>query len=128
MPAMVKTILLVDDDPLYVELVKEVLELHHHRIVAAYNGKEALALLAAHQFDAIISDIEMPVMNGMAFYERVSAHEAFRKIPFIFLTGSEDPQKLRAVKENLHAVLIKKPDIIETLPATVASLTHGKHA
>lgn len=123
---MPKTILVVDDDPFYVALVKDVLEMQQFRVVAANNGAEALSLASREQFDVVVSDIEMPVMNGILFHRQLLEKKNYTSVPFIFLTSSEDPDKLRYVREHPPAVLISKSDMIEALLATISNLNGAR--
>jgi CheY-like chemotaxis protein len=120
---MQKTILVVDDDPLFADLVKDMLEVHHYDVVVAFNGEQALSLLAERHFDVVVSDIEMPVMNGIVFHARLIASELYRTIPFVFLTASVDPEKLHYVDAHPPAVLVSKAEMVERLVATIAEMT-----
>jgi two-component system chemotaxis sensor kinase CheA len=81
-----KRLLLIDDTPFFLEVVKRYLAAEGHQIETAVNGEEGLARLeTGPPFDLIVSDIEMPVMDGWAF-----AREARRrgiKTPMLALTG-----------------------------------------
>lgn len=94
---MAKTVLVVDDDPLYVEVVKDLLDLHQYRVLTALNGSEALHVLGHQKVDVIISDIEMPLMNGITFHRKIAERADLHTIPFIFLTGSEESAYFRYV-------------------------------
>jgi CheY-like chemotaxis protein len=122
-PLMYRTILVVDDDPLYVELVKDVLEMRQHEVVVAYNGADALSLAATKQFDAIISDVEMPLMNGIVFHQKLLENRNYSNVPFVFLTATEDPDKLRYVREHPPALLLRKSDMVENLLTMISDLT-----
>lgn len=116
---MRKTILVVDDDPLYVELVSDVLVLHQFRVLPAYTGEEALAILATQTVDVIVSDIEMPQMSGIVFHKRVTEQPAWRRIPFLFLTGSEDPNDIRYVRDHPSMQLVRKTEMVQQLLACI---------
>lgn len=120
---MLKTILLVDDDPLFTELVKDLLETHRYRVLVASNGADALSLLATQHVDVVVSDIEMPVMNGISFHARLLENTLHRELPFIFLTSTEDHEKIRYVREHPRTLLLRKTQIVEHLITTVAELT-----
>lgn len=120
---MNKTILVVDDDPLFVELVTDVLKMQQHHVVAASNGEEALTLITRQHIDVVVSDIEMPVMNGISFHQKLLQDKNLSKVPFIFLTGTEDPDKIRYAREHPSATLLSKSDVIETLLATISNVT-----
>lgn len=78
-------LLIVDDDPIVQRSL--VRAFRDHVCVVASNGLEALRLLHAHTFDLVLSDVDMPVMNGVDFFHR--ARERFPRLPFIFRTGSK---------------------------------------
>ena len=80
----VKSILVIDDDPLFAKLLEDILSTDGHRVTAAANGVEALALLEGRAFDLIMIDIKMPELDGPAFYrelERRSPDQARRSGP-----------------------------------------------
>ena len=83
-------VLVVDDDPLLGEIVVSRLRTYAYDVSYAENGKKALEYLVAHPVDLIISDLDMPVMNGYEFIYNVRKHPETRHIPIIVITGSED--------------------------------------
>lgn len=116
---MEKTILVVDDDPLYIELLKDMLALHQFHVLCAYSGQEALSLLRTEAVDVIVSDIDMPKMSGIALHKRVSEVPALRSIPFLFLTGWEDPNYFRYVHDHPSLQLVRKTAMVERLLACI---------
>jgi len=83
----VAQILLVEDDPVMAEGIRDVLELGGHAVSIASDGVEGLMALAQTPRDLIISDVKMPRMDGFRFYQAVRANPAWVFIPFIFLTA-----------------------------------------
>ena len=83
-------ILVVDDTPTNVALVKKIFENEGCRVVAAHNGEEALAKTAGERFDLILLDVMMPVMDGFEACERLKAQERTKDIPVIFLTAMSE--------------------------------------
>ena len=89
---MPQTILIVDDEKRLVSLVQSYLAQEGYRALAAYNGKDALAVADKETPDLIILDIMMPEMNG---YEFMRAHRAEKDTPIIMLTAKvEDDDKI----------------------------------
>jgi CheY-like chemotaxis protein len=80
-------ILLVDNDPVYINLMAEVLRLHSYHTVIALDGEAALEALHKEPVDLIISDISMPRMNGINLYTHVRADERFRDTLFAWNSG-----------------------------------------
>ena len=80
-------ILVVDDQPLNVQLLKRKLEREGLTVVAAYNGLEALELVAKDKPDLILLDVMMPDMDGIEVCQRLQSNEETRPIPVIFITA-----------------------------------------
>ena len=80
-------ILLVDNDPVYLNLFAEVLTLYSHQVVKAADGVEALAALQKENVQFIISDVSMPNMNGMDLHIKVREQEKLKSIPFAWNSG-----------------------------------------
>jgi CheY-like chemotaxis protein len=95
-------ILLVDNDPVYLNLMSEVLTLHSHIVVGAPDGEAALQILQSEPVDLVISDISMPNMNGINLHRYIRENPALRHIPFAWNSGYRE---LREVVE-LENVLI----------------------
>lgn len=97
---MQKKILVVDDDPLYLELVKDVFVAQDIEIFVAPNGVGALTLLKTLRPSMIISDFDMPEMNGVELHARLSHDQKTKAIPFVFMTGSADITLHRYAREH----------------------------
>ncbi len=85
-----KKILLVDDDPDFVEAVKVIVESGGYDVTVAYDGKEGLEAVAEEKPDLIVLDVMMPVMNGHEACAKLKADEATQDIPIILLTAVAD--------------------------------------
>lgn len=82
-----KKILLVDDDPDFVEAVKVIVESGGYEVRVAYDGLEGLEAVAEEKPDLIVLDVMMPVMNGHAACAKLKADPATASIPIILLTA-----------------------------------------
>lgn len=80
------TILLVDDEPAILSALVETLE-DDYNIMTATNGRDALLLLEKRLPDLIISDVSMPVMDGLALLSEIKKKGLGVKIPFMFLSA-----------------------------------------
>ena len=100
-PIVRKHILVVDDNPLMLRSIKELLK-NKYDIATAVNGKIALNFLKNKKTDLILLDYDMPEENGPAVLEKLRANNATKRIPVIFLTGITDQDKI-------HEALILKP-------------------
>jgi len=113
-----KSILIVDDS----ESIRELLSvlLHEDGIVyTAFNGLDALSKFAANHFDVIVTDIEMPVMNGIELYNNVPP---FYKDVFLFFSGTRNEGHIRYLTLNNLTLLRKPDDILKMRPAVQQKL------
>ena len=110
-----KVILLVEDTPFFRKLTKGFLKKEGFIVHTASNGIEALKILESKQFDLIISDIEMPEMNGWEFMEKVKSINQFKNIPSIALTSldsDKDRNKSKAVGFDIHEIKINQESLM----------------
>jgi DNA-binding NarL/FixJ family response regulator len=116
-----KRLLLIDDDPNLILLVKDYLEFRGYEVQTADNGREALNLLSQNLPDMIICDIMMPEMDGYALIENVRQDQRTSWIPVLFLSARGQSQD-RIKGLNLGAdVYMVKPFEPEELVAQVES-------
>ncbi|MFC1510322.1 response regulator [Candidatus Omnitrophota bacterium] len=86
---MIKRILLVDDTPVTVAMVKNRLEKNGYLVTIATNGLEGLKETKNHDFDLIITDVIMPVMDGVDFYKALKINPKTSSIPIVIITDNE---------------------------------------
>jgi len=105
----VRTVLAVDDSPVALHMLKVLLGSGLHSLfLAANNGLAALDLLAHVPVDVILLDINMPVMNGFEFLQRVQEEPAYRSIPVIVIsTEGKEQDFRRALAMGARAYLTK---------------------
>jgi DNA-binding NarL/FixJ family response regulator len=116
-----KKLLLIDDDPNLILLVKDYLEFRGYEVVTAENGREALEILAQELPDMIICDIMMPELDGYGFVEELRKRQGSSWIPVLFLSAKGQSQD-RIKGLNLGAdVYMVKPFEPEELVAQVES-------
>ena len=114
-----QTILVVDDEPILLDNLRDTLCLQGFNVLKASNGLEALDLLQEQTPDLILTDIMMPGMNGYQFYQRVRQNPEWLWIPFIFLTAKDAPEDVRFGKELGADDYLMKPILPEDLIAAV---------
>lgn len=85
-----KKILLVDDDPDFVEAVRVIVESGGYEVKVAYDGKEGLEAVGEEKPDLIVLDVMMPVMNGHEACAQLKGNPDTAKIPVILLTAVAD--------------------------------------
>ena len=107
-PTMAARILVVDDEPSIVKLVKTTLEGRGYTVDEAFDGVEALAQAKLHQPDLILLDIMMPRMDGTEVRKRLLADPETKDIPVIHLSAVGDFDKQRqALDEGATDYIIK---------------------
>jgi two-component system, OmpR family, alkaline phosphatase synthesis response regulator PhoP len=85
-----KNILLVDDDPDFVEAVRVIVENGGYNVRVAYDGQEGLDAVAEQKPDLIVLDVMMPHMDGHAACAKLKSDPETREIPIILLTAVAD--------------------------------------
>lgn len=80
------TILVVDDDELICENIKNMLD-NYVKVIVAHNGKEAIQMASENDVDVVVSDVEMPVMNGIQMSIDLSKNAQLNHIPILFLSA-----------------------------------------
>jgi two-component system chemotaxis response regulator CheY len=119
---MAKKILLVDDSASVRQVAGIALRRAGYETVEAANGKEALGMLDGAKLNLIISDVNMPVMNGIEFLKAVKQHPTSKFTPVIMLTtesGDDLKQQGRAAGAKAWIV---KPFQPQTLIDAVGKL------
>lgn len=105
-----KHILVVDDDPVMLKVLKE--QLHDdYDVATAISGKIALKFLERKKTDLILLDYEMPEESGPVVMEKIRARDSIKDIPIVFLTGVSDREKItEALSLKPQSYLLKPVD------------------
>jgi len=80
-------ILIAEDNPALIDVMREILETEGYRVTCAGNGNEALRAFERETPDLILSDVMMPQMDGFALLEAIRTHPAGAAIPFLFVSA-----------------------------------------
>jgi CheY-like chemotaxis protein len=116
---MSATILVIDDDPSIVHLLKESLQGEGYRVLEGYDGKMAMELATTSHPQLIIMDLNMPGVDGMKALEILRQNPATARIPVVFLTGESSghlPAGLSALPLVSH---LTKPIELDRLNSVV---------
>jgi two-component system CheB/CheR fusion protein len=109
-------VLVVEDEPEYLEMLQDVVKSIGHSVCTAHDGAEALRVLDEEgKVDVIVSDVAMPIMDGIEFHEQVRARPEFAITPFIFLTGIYDLSRVKQVCTRECDLLLQKPFPVDKL-------------
>jgi two-component system, chemotaxis family, chemotaxis protein CheY len=116
---MKKTILTVDDSPSIRQMVKLTLTGAGYDVVEAGNGAEGLSKVQGGAPHMIVTDLNMPVMNGLDFIREVRKLPTCRGVPILFLTTESDEGMKKEAKSAGATGWITKPFQQEQLVAVV---------
>ncbi len=116
-------LLLIDDDPNLILLVKDYLEFRGYQVTTAENGREALEILEKTLPDLIICDVMMPEMDGYAFVEKVRQNNRTNWIPVMFLSAKGQSQdKVKGLNTGADVYMVKPFEPEELVAQVEASL------
>ena len=101
-------VLVVDDDPLIVDLVRQSLEGEPYEIEAASDGLAALGMIEQHQPDVILLDLMMPHLDGFGVIEALRQNGSQRTIPVIVLTAKTLTREEQALLQQQVLTVIQK--------------------
>jgi len=111
-------VLIVDDSNSIRAVVKKIVTLSGFQMdkcLEAGNGRQAMELLADNWVDVIISDINMPEVNGLELLDLLSKNETLKEIPVIMITTEGSDQRMKEAFERGAKGFIKKPFLPEEI-------------
>ena len=110
---MTRTILAVDDSTSMRQMVGHVLREAGYRVVEASDGDEALELAQRERVDAVITDHNMPRMDGLSLVRMLRALDAYARTPIVLLTTeSSDEMKMKGREAGATGWMVKPFDPI----------------
>ncbi|MBI3195492.1 MAG: response regulator [Ignavibacteriae bacterium] len=121
-PSSNKTIMLVDDEKPWLDIMSHVLKEKSFRVMAAESGVEALKMLQRKTPDLILSDVRMPVMNGFDLYQQVRSETKNKNIPYVFMSSIDDYDAMHVAKELGADGYVTKPYDIDDAKTTINQL------
>lgn len=118
------SVLLIEDTPDVLELLKEVLKTAGFAVLTAENGEEAWEVLSTVRPDVvapdiIITDLRLPKLNGLELIKRIKATPGLNQIPIIATTAEHETALERAKEFGANATLVKPivtADLVELIP------------
>ncbi|MFI5274406.1 MAG: response regulator [Ktedonobacterales bacterium] len=109
------TVLVVDDEPSIVELIAEVLQNTGYRVLLARDGRAALALARREHPALVLTDRDMPEIDGNGLAQRLRAGATTRNIPVVIMSSTHS-----TTDDTLHIPFLAKPFDLDDMLATVA--------
>jgi len=93
----------------HIQRVLEKMEIRPENIDMAGNGEEALRMINSHFYDFVVSDYNMPVMDGGELVERIRKESTQSSIPVLMVTSEQDSNRLAAVQQAGVSAICDKP-------------------
>src|SRR5262249_18264179 len=121
-------LLVVDDDPQAVDLVRQLLEDEPYEILAAADGREALEVIARQRPDGVLLDLLMPQMGGFAVIAHLQQEAQYRQLPIIVFTAKTLTASERAgLEQSVRTVIQKQGLDREALIQEVQGMLQAYH-
>ena len=122
-----RKVLVVDDDPGMLEVLKSILAIERVEVYAATDGKEALQKTLSWNPDLILLDIGLPKLNGLTLCKAIRAGKETRNIPIIIVTSFTAPGRLEECMEAGADDFVGKPFRMEDLLVRVRAMFKTAH-
>jgi DNA-binding NarL/FixJ family response regulator len=121
------TLLLIDDDPNIILLVKDYLQFRGYEVLTATNGKEALNIVSQKDISMIICDIMMPEMDGYTFVTEIRQNLRTQWIPVMFLSAKGQSQdRIKGLNIGADIYMVKPFEPEELVAQIESTLKHTK--
>ena len=114
-----RNILIVDDEPTVLDFLRDAIEDYQGQfnIHTATSGEEALEILGSTKVDLVLTDLNMPQMNGFELIAYMSRN--YKDVPIITMTGFGTPESLARAKQLGSLFCVEKPIQLDTLVGTI---------
>lgn len=113
-----KRVLVVDDDPEILTILSVLLNRLGYEVSEAVNGKQALEIFQQNRFVLVVTDLQMPLMDGLTLMAKVKAIS--RRTPVVVITGKPDTEVEQTAGMTLADAVLYKPFHLDTLEQTLA--------
>lgn len=116
---MKKKILVVDDEPDFLEMIKMRLEANKYEVVTAVNGKEALRKIKEERPAAVLLDILMPKLDGLETLKRIRRQD--KNLPVFMISAFSNEERFKAARQLKASGFIVKTSDLKKQLRTIAS-------
>ncbi len=120
-------IVVVDDDPVYLSLLAEILTLYGHTVYRAPDGAAALEQLRNEQADLVISDVSMPNMNSVTLHSMIREDRRLRRIPFVWNSAYSELRELLEVMDPSIVFKVDKATELSSLMHIITRVDAARH-
>ena len=120
-------LLLIDDNPLVLDVLKNLFTSEKYDVQTSLNGEEALQVLSHEPVDLIVCDVMMPQMDGYELQSYISSNPDYSNIPFVFLSAlGDNKHRTKGYNAGADAYLVKPFDPEELLAVVSGKIEKSK--
>ena len=116
------TILVVDDSEMVVKVLSFIIKKAGYTILSAIDGKAALEFFDGRDIDLVITDLNMPVMDGIELISEIRLKEYYKHIPIVLFSAGNDEEQKQIQKTSGATLLFDKNDIQEKMIPTIKKM------
>ena len=127
-PRKPATVLIVDDEAGLRRVLERFLERHGYRVLSAGSAESAYELLSAEQADALLLDIHLPTMSGLALYLAIIHRWPALEGHIAIMTGDAEAEEVRTWLDHHHCTVIRKPFNLQQVADWVSSVLESDRA
>ena len=119
------SVLVVDDESIIAQLVADVLGGEGYEVETAPDGRAALDRLAQRSYDAILSDLRMPELDGLGLFRAIEQRHPELLRRFVFITGTSAQAEYQGFIDDMKVLVLTKPFDVADLLRVVQRLVAG---
>lgn len=120
------TVLVVDDEAGLRRVLERYLERHGYQVLSAGTAEQAYELLASEEADALLLDIHLPTMSGLALYLAIIHRWPALEGRIAIMTGDAEADEVRTWLEHHRCTVIRKPFNLQQVTEWVAAVLHPR--
>jgi len=113
-------LLLIEDDEQVAQVLSEAFGSHGHETAIRYSGEEGLAYLTRERPDAVVLDVRLPRLNGVAVLRQIRSTDP--TLPVIIMTGLATPGEIAEVRRLGVTEIIEKPEVLRHFSEALARI------
>lgn len=125
-PRKPSTVLIVDDEAGLRRVLERFLERHGYRVLSAGTAESAYEVLSSEEADALLLDIHLPQMSGLALYLAIIHRWPALEGRIAIMTGDAEAEEVRTWLEHHHCTVIRKPFNLQQVVDWVAAVLHPR--
>lgn len=121
-------ILIAEDSPFFQNMERSYLESAGYKVLLANDGVEAFEMIGANSIDVLVTDIEMPRMNGFELAKKLRDDKRYENLPILAVTslvGDAERERSKEVGINSYLVKLNKNDLLKGLDSILLSMKNG---